>query len=207
MEKLDQIFDEWKSVLDEPITKSLTISNLNNNSIMDTFITYENKVTASKSKSIKILFIVALVIISALLIFSLLTYFRGTEKVTYNLSEMVIGAFLCLLGIAAMIRNVSKIKFPDFHSKPTLEYLTLLRLNMVAWRTREKPALLAFVLLIPAGISLLVKSVFIIPFYYIFIPFFLFYLIAIIFGFAKNNPEFKAVLEEIDGLLIDLRSS
>lgn len=207
MENLDQIFKEWKEALDEPITKSFKLTNLTNNSIMNTFMNYENKVNASKSNSIKVLCSVALIFVTALVIFSLLSYFRGSQNVTYDIPEMVIGTFLSVFAIGAMIRNIMKIKFPDISSNPTLEYLTSLKQNLIDWRTRERPALLIFVLLVPTGVALLVKSVFLIPFYYIFIPFFLLYLSVVIFTFVKNNPEFNAVLEEIDELLLDLKSS
>lgn len=207
MENIDQILEEWKVALDAPIVKTLELSNLTNKSIMDTFINYENKITSSKSESIKVLLIVASIILVALVIFSLLTYFRGAENVTYNLSEMVLGTFLALGGIAVMGRNIIKIKFPDINSKSTLEYLTSLKRNLIFWRTREKPALLAFVTLIPIGIALMLKSVFLVPFYYIFLPLFLLYLISVIFAFRRNNPEFKSILVKIEELLVDLKSS
>jgi len=207
MDNLDQFFEEWKEALEEPLTKTITLSNLTNKSIMDTFINYENKVNASKAKSLKIFFTVGIMMIVVLLIYSLLTYFRGAEQVTYNLAEMVLGTFLVLLGLGAMMRNIKKIEFPDVNALPTLEYLNTLQQNLFAWRTRERPALFFFVLFIPAGIALLLKSVFVVPFYYIFVPFFLFYLIAVTIGFLKNNPEFNAILKDIDDLLTELKSA
>lgn len=207
MENIDQILEEWKGILEEPIAKSLSISNLKNNTIMDTFINYENKVKASKKASIMVLLVLATVIITALLIFGLLTYFRGAENVTYNLGEMILGTFLSLIGIAGMMRNVFKIRFPDFNSNTSLEYLTTLKQSLNNWRTREKPAIFFFVLFIPTGAALLTKSVFNIPFYYLFVPLFIIYISAVIYSYMKNNPEFKAVLLEIDELLNDLNSS
>lgn len=207
MENLDQILEEWKGVLEEPITKSFSISNLKNKTIMETFINYENKVKASKRASIIVLIVLAFVIITALFIFGLLTYFRGPENVTYNLAEMILGTFMSLIGIAVMMRNVFKIRFPNINSNTSLEYLTTLKQNLNKWKTREKPAILFFVLFIPTGAALLTKSVFNIPFYYLFVPLFLIYISAVLYSYIKNNPEFKAVLLELDELLNELNSS
>lgn len=206
MDKLDQFFEEWSSVLHDIEAPSEIISNQQNKSIMENFINYEQKVKKGRKQAMLILFSLAGVILAALLLYSLLTYFRGSEAVSYDLAEMIIGCFLMFMGCGAMIINLKKIKFPSINALPTSEYLSKLKYHLLAWQKREIPAIVLYTLFVPAGIALFLKSVFEIPFVYLFIPMFLLYVAFVIMGFRKNNPEFKSILSEINVLEHELHT-
>lgn len=206
MDKLDQFFEEWSSVIHDIKAPSEIISNQQNKSIMENFIKYEQKVKKGRRQAILILFSLAGVILAALILYSLLTYFRGAETVSYDLAEMIIGCFLMFIGFGAMIINLKKIQFPNINALATSEYLSKLKYYLLAWQKREIPAIIIYTLFVPAGFALFLKSVFEIPFGFLFVPMLLLYVAFVIIGFSKNNPEFKSILSEINVLEKELHA-
>jgi len=207
MDKLDQIFEDWSSLLEEVETPTdINIIKQQNKSTMENFINYELKVNKGRRQASVALFMVSGVILTALLFYSLLTYFRGAEVVTYDMAEMIIGCFLIFIAIAVMMYNIKKIQFPNINTLPTNDYLIQLKEHLLAWQKREIPVLIVYVLFLPAGVALFLKSVFVVPFLYLFVPVFILYNIFMLLGMKKNMPEFKAILSEIDHLQKDLHS-
>lgn len=201
MDQFNELIKGWQETRIDSAEGQNILFNNQNQFIMDSIIQY-GKEAKQKTKTAKQAMKMIIAILPIFLFFyALLTYFRGSDVVTYNLAEMIIGVFLLILGFGLMYSLLDKQTIPSSHDRSTKNYLIDLKESIIKNHKTAVPYFIMFMLLIPLGIALFLKSVFAISLQSILIPFGIYMIALVVFTYIKQAPAHKKVMNEIDSLL------
>jgi len=201
MDQFNELIEGWQETRIDSAEGQNVFVNKQNKFIMESIIQY-GKQTKQKTKTAKqaVKMIIGILPIF-LLVYALLTYFRGSDVVAYNLAEMIIGVFLLILGFGLMYYLLDKQTIPSSHDSSTKNYLIDLKDSLIQNQKTAIPYFIMFMLLIPLGIALFLKSVFVISVMSIVIPFGMYMIALVVYTYIKQAPAHKKVMNEIDALL------
>jgi len=201
MDQFNELITSWQETSIDSAEGQNILINKQNHLIMNSIILYGNK-TKEKTRNAKTALKVIIAILPIFLLFyALLTYFRGSEVVTYNLAEMIIGIFLLSLGFGLIYYVLNNQTIPTYSDTSTKKYLIELRESLIKDKKTAIPYFIMFMLLIPLGLALFLKSVFMISIMNIVIPFGIYMIILVMLSYLKEGPKQKKVMTEIEALL------
>lgn len=205
MDQFDELIKGWQETTIDSAEDQHVLINKQNQFIMDSIIQYVNQEKEKTENAKKILRMGIMIFPVFLLFYVLLTYFRGTDIVTYNLSELIIGVFLIILGLVLAYYLLDKHSVPSSHDRPTKNYLIDLKQSFINKQKITIPYFIMLMLSLPLGLALFLKSVFVISLMSILIPFGIYLIAIIVFTQIKHGPKQRKVMNEIDGLLVELQ--